>query len=85
MTVIPLNIKPKQVTSRYLDHNFIITHNRDADLDKRWHYQILFDKLYLYLGDAATLKQAERRARAQIRKLVSAQRAFEERVVLYGD
>jgi len=84
MKVISLPIKPKQEAGYYLNHHYLIIHQRDADPDKQWRWQVYHGDL-VYLGEAPSLQWSHRRARARIKKIIRAEEEQEERMVLHGD
>ena len=78
MKVVELNVKPKQVSGRYLDQNFTVTHDRNAPPNKQWLYQVHYTKTYTYVGEGSTQTKAEQLARAEIRRLTRADELMEE-------
>jgi hypothetical protein len=79
--VVTLPIKPAKEAGHYLNQKYVVIYDKDAPLDNRWAYHVLFDKIYLYAGQAESKAKAIRKARWQIRKLVRATQVAEEQEV----
>lgn len=71
-------IPPKTVTYVHKLQRFTCTFDPNAPPDQRWVWQVNFTQVYKFYGSAPSLEGAQKKARAQIEKLVKSSHRAEE-------